>query len=204
MSVNQPFHVCNQSDLPPVEETQKGRRLVICDRANWVCLVLRVPFLESCLRGNQGKTHLRGFRVNCETNPTGQKEKLRSELQQLGNRGIGSPATTVLSYFSTPSNHFTTSCPSSHWALQNARLASIMYIWLWVRNRNPKWNPGAWKHGLEPVVPGGSILTHAHIIIFSPSDSQYVVQPFRGAMEGFGYVVFFWNPAVGRFERNAG
>ena len=26
-------------------------------------------------------------------------------------------------------------------------------MWLWVKNRYPKWNPGKWKHGPTPVVP---------------------------------------------------
>ena len=25
------------------------------------------------------------------------------------------------------------------------------YIWRWVKNRYPKWNPGKWKHGLKYV-----------------------------------------------------
>ena len=25
-------------------------------------------------------------------------------------------------------------------------------IWVWVKNRYPKWNPGKWKHGLKPEV----------------------------------------------------
>ena len=25
-------------------------------------------------------------------------------------------------------------------------------IWLWVKNKHPKWNPGKWKHGLQPAV----------------------------------------------------
>ena len=36
-------------------------------------------------------------------------------------------------------------------------------IWVWVKNRYPKWNPGKWKQGLKPAVPGGCILTRAHL-----------------------------------------
>ena len=33
-------------------------------------------------------------------------------------------------------------------------------MWLWVKNRYPKSNPGKWNQGLKPAAPGGSILTH--------------------------------------------
>ena len=26
-------------------------------------------------------------------------------------------------------------------------------IWLWIKTRCPKWNPGKWKHGPKPAVP---------------------------------------------------
>ena len=32
-------------------------------------------------------------------------------------------------------------------------------IRLRVKNRYPKWNPGTWRHGPKPAVPGGLILT---------------------------------------------
>ena len=31
--------------------------------------------------------------------------------------------------------------------------ASYVSMWLWVKNRYPKWNPGKWQHGQTPVVP---------------------------------------------------
>ena len=30
---------------------------------------------------------------------------------------------------------------------------SALDKWQWVKNRNPKWNPGKGKHGLKPAVP---------------------------------------------------
>ena len=41
-----------------------------------------------------------------------------------------------------------------------------MLIWLWVKSRYPKCNPGKWNQGLEPAVPlSGLILTHTHLKI---------------------------------------
>ena len=37
------------------------------------------------------------------------------------------------------------------------------WIWLWVKNRYPKWNPGKWTHGLKPAVPWCFFLTHTHM-----------------------------------------
>ena len=36
------------------------------------------------------------------------------------------------------------------WCVLNSELDRM---WLWVKNRCPKWNPGKWKHGLKPAVP---------------------------------------------------
>ena len=36
------------------------------------------------------------------------------------------------------------------------------FIWPWVKNGCPKWNPGKWNHGLKPAVPCWLLLTHTH------------------------------------------
>ena len=35
-------------------------------------------------------------------------------------------------------------------------------MWLWVKNRSPKWNPAKWIQRPKLVVPGGLMLTHTH------------------------------------------
>ena len=36
-------------------------------------------------------------------------------------------------------------------------------VWLGVKNRGPKWNPGKWKNGVKPAVVWWCNLTHTHL-----------------------------------------
>ena len=45
-------------------------------------------------------------------------------------------------------------------------------IWLWVKNRYPKWNPGKSNQGLKPVVPWWFIFhSYPHVSRFAPEIS---------------------------------
>ena len=39
--------------------------------------------------------------------------------------------------------------------------------WLWVKTRNPKWNPGKWTRGLKPAVPWWLNFDHTHMGLLS-------------------------------------
>ena len=49
---------------------------------------------------------------------------------------------------------------------------SLLAMWLWVKNRYPKWNPGKWKHGLEPAVPWWFIFDPYPCIVLMPGFKQ--------------------------------